>query len=220
MSHIMNPLVSTMPEMSITNEETKSKFTKINNVKIKLYDGQEVETSGVLDETQTIIVAAYARPGDMEYNTTSNMLTRSVMWGDIQISSFNAATKKVGMTIMPSLAWRVIQSKNSDGEELEPFLRTPWDVKINVTASYGLKAPALNSEFKELVDIAITMASSDCHERVKNRNKDKNQSQKKYSEALRSASELAAMITNQKSESKHKTKVFDFGKKAISADAF
>jgi len=182
-----------------TSDEDMPKYTVVKGVRMQQYGGAFVKANGILDETETVLAAAIARPGSAEYGVRGqNNLSRTIMYGDVTIFAFNSAEKKVGMRIMPTKSWMIIQAKNAAGEERIPFIKTPWDVKQQIVSQTGsLQAPSLDRQIKILADIAINLAATECLKRIED-NKP-SQVQESYNTAIQASAVMASIISNRKS---------------------
>lgn len=188
-------------DLNQENEKT-SKYKIVRGVTMHDYNGHLVKANGILDESETVIAVAIARPGTTKWSSgRSNSVTRTPMFGDIEVYGFNMKEKKLGMRIMESKSWMVMQSKSPSGEELRPFIRTPWDVKQSIVSQTGrLQPPTMDQNIRTLCDAAINMAAIECNERI--RDNKPSQTQESYSPAVEAAVEMAHMImsrTNNKS---------------------
>lgn len=197
--HGFNHLIGEELELPASKEETP-KYTIIKGIEMQQFSGAMVKTNGILDETGTVVACSIARPGNTKYAVrTGNNLTRTIMFGDVSVFAFNKAEMKVGMRIMPTKSWMIMQSKDSSGVERIPFIRTPWDVRQSITSQTGnLQAPSLDRKIKSLCDLVINLSSAECYERI--RHNEPSQVQQNYGVALAGASQMAEIISSRRVE--------------------
>jgi len=98
---------------------------------------------------------------------------------------------------MPTKPWMVMQSKINDGSERIPYIRTPWDAKINIQSqTNNLQPPSIYEGIKRLCDVAINMAATDCLQRIAENQP--SQIQENYSVAIHAAAEMADTIATRR----------------------
>lgn len=194
----------------------EKRYFKTQNLTIKQYDGSEVDAPGIVDESQTVVAVAIARPGrpvfQVRPNSSSQLMSRTLVFGDIAVHSFKKTGEheedgeiiiegELGVEIMESKSWLIMQTKDpSTSEVREPFIRTPWDVRQNVNGNYGNLQPAtMSSQIKLLADEAINQAAEILEGKIE-RNEPV-RSQAEYAKAAGAASRMAAKMSQRYGQS-------------------
>lgn len=189
---------------------SERKYFKTCELPIKQYDGSEGRAPGIVEESQSIVSIAIARPGRSQFqvrpNSASQLMSRTIMFGDVAVCSFKKTGEhmeddeliidgEIGTVIMESKGWLIMQTKDpSTGEEREPFIRTPWDVRQAVNGNYGNLQPAvLASEIKLLGDEAMNLAAEILAGKIE-RN-EPIRSQAEYAKAANAACKMVNIIT-------------------------
>lgn len=195
----------------------QARYYQTSPLTIKQYDGSETQTVGMTDESQTIVALAVGRPGRPTFqnrpNSASQLLTRTLMFGDIALFGFKKTGEhqegegedakiiidgELGAQIMESKSWMIMQTKDpTSGEEREPYVRTPWDVRQTVSGNYGNMQPAtMAPSLKLLADEAINLAAEILAGKVE-RN-EPIRSQAEYAKASNAASKMAGILVQRR----------------------
>lgn len=142
----------------------------IENVKILDHNGIENQGVGVISEDGTLCAVATANSGSSEYKTSNESTgfpSRTPVYGDLAVFTYDTEKDKVGIKIMPETNWMIMQVKDRQGER-DPFLRCCWDVKTQLTSNTGrLKQPLFSSEIRQLTMHAIRAAVKKLNEEIK-----------------------------------------------------
>jgi len=176
---------------------------------ISQYDGTIATGVGILDETKSLVVVSIARPGSTAYTQSqgSSNLKRYPVRGDIAIFAYKHTGEReeggeviqegqVEATIMASTPWNAIQIKNAQGEEQEPFFKTPFDVQQRVDDTYGGRPVRLESSIRVLANKAVIESVKFTNKQVKEGKIIRRQQE--FAEAAAAATELAAILQSRR----------------------
>lgn len=210
-------------EISLDQEDSEdAKFTLVSGVPLKTYNGSTVKTKGILDKTGTVLAVAVARPGSPEFVNRGGMNpSRTLMYGDVALYSFDKKDNKIGMCIISTKSWLIMQSKSVDNKEQSPFIRTPWSVRVNTQGSQqnnGVQPPQLETAVKQLCDIAINIAAKDCFDRIVDGKS--SHEQEGYSTALKASTAIADVLAKRRNSSPaQSSQTSSFSSEGLSAQA-
>lgn len=170
------------------------------------YRGESFETEGILSIDKTFVAIAIAHPGKPDWTTRgsndqSSLPSRTNVYGDVTVYTFDNINNKIGTLIMPSRGWMIIQSKDGSGER-EPFMRSCWTVKTKVDGdSRGLQPPTFSAEIQALTMQAIKHATNRLMNDIKS---EKSNMSKDFAELAALSIDIANTLLNRKNKSSYK----------------
>ena len=143
---------------------------KIVSALIKTYNGDEIEAEGVLSDCGTVCAVAIARPGNPMYKSNGTKLpSRTTAYGDLCVYSYDTVNSKIGMSIMKSVSWQIIQIKTKQNTENDPFMKSPFDVKMRPANQDDNTRPAeFSMDIRKLCTEAIRHAINNLHDDIVN----------------------------------------------------